>query len=69
MQGRIAIFDSDKPLKMEESENRIFLIPSRESPGRGFYDILQRGVAPYSVSAAWAAASLATGIRGAEQDT
>ncbi|WP_419641436.1 hypothetical protein [Thiolapillus sp.] len=27
MQGRIAIFDGYKPLKMAESENRIFPIP------------------------------------------
>ncbi len=42
MQGRIAIFDGCKPLKMEESENRTFPIPSRESPRKGFYEILMR---------------------------
>ncbi|WP_419590906.1 hypothetical protein, partial [Thiolapillus sp.] len=42
MQGCIAIFDGCKPLKMAESENRTFPIPSRKSPGKGFYDILLR---------------------------
>ncbi len=41
MQGRIAIFDDCKPLKMEEFQNRTFPIPSRESPGKGFCDTLK----------------------------
>ena len=40
VQGCIAIFDGHKPLKMEESENRTFPIPSRKSPRMGFCDTL-----------------------------
>ncbi len=43
MQGCIAIFDGHKPLKMEESENRTFPIPSRKSPRMDFCDSLNRG--------------------------
>ncbi|KXJ40116.1 MAG: hypothetical protein AXA67_13875 [Methylothermaceae bacteria B42] len=39
----IAIFDGHKSLKMEESENRAFPIPSRKSPRMGFRDTLQSG--------------------------
>jgi len=42
MQGRIAIFDGCKSLKMEESENRILPIPSRKSPGKGFTTSLMK---------------------------
>jgi len=41
MTGRITIFDICKPLKMKESENYNFSIPSRQSLGEGYYGILQ----------------------------